>query len=1056
MTQRSNQTSGLRTGALLLAIGLVSGGLYAGLQKLDDGLAPAPKLSAADVKRLATKAPKSAAEKRFQQMSPMGAIAAGLMPRPDVGSILPPNLPNLHSRVIGATDVIVHGASGDVAGQAETSIASNPSGTLLAAGYNEGRGFNVTPVSLSGIALSSDGGATWAEVPVGPGGLGVLPSVTGGQVFGDPEIEWNPMLNGGAGGFVYASIYVRPAGSGGGQGLSIHTSNATGTVWSNPIEVSTAFIAAAAADKEFMDVNPNTGRILISWTNFPNAGGSEIRTTFSDNFGVTWSPSVIIGTDTGFVQSSMPEFLPGATNATSSAYVVWRTIDAGNTRNVGCSRSTDGGATWSAQVKLDSANFAPEDFNQGNDRINTSPALDVDPTSGRVYVIYQRNNSVGTGDMALRSFVGACATAAPILIDSAPGTDRAQWFPSITVDDSNGSVHAIWLDQDPEDSGDLTEAMYTKSIDGGVTWTPPTPLLDAPFHAGYGNDGSQPNLGDYNQNIALGGFHYSTFGATARRVRYDEGQPTSASTISPDTYFDKRAQSAQIVPLRFKAQTTTEASCNALGNTYLDPRESVNLAITLENYVTNPVSSPATVTGISGTISTAAANVTIDTPTVAFANIAAGATGATTTPFKFTLGPAFVAGTEIDFTLSITSAQGTTQIPLTVDTGTPGTMTSILSENFESITPPALPAGWTLANGGPASPDDPWLTAVAPLAGTSGNWLFHDNDGALEEFRRAFSPIVVVPAATGEAYVLLDFDIRYNTEDEPTQAVTAYDGMTLRITDQTAGATLRSVLTEAFAKSIKTGSINHFPKHLPRDNSAPYFQDMSVWAGDSGGVQHVSMVFRATGMSGRSVQLRWEYTEDANGDCTLAGHAAPCGVAIDNIVLKLQEYTAASCPNADLSIAKTGPAQMQAGTNVVYNLAVTNNGPDAATNAVVTDVLPAGTTFVSASGTGWTCNHAAGTVTCTAANLAVGPANPITLTVAVAGGTETLTLTNTASVTADQFDTAIPGSNSSTAGVLITGQPVTDIPTLTSVGWIAMVSLLAGLSLLALRKRRNA
>ncbi len=1050
MTHRSNQTPGLRTGVLLLAIGLVSGGLYAGLQKIDDGLAPAPKLSAANLKRLATKGPKTVAEKRYQQMSTMGAIAAGLIPRPDIGSIVPLQLPNVQNRVIGGTDIIVHGP-GDVAVQSETSIASNPSGTLLAAGYNEFRGFALANPSLSGIALSSDGGATWAEVGPTPG---VMPGVAGGTIAGDPEIEWNPQLNGGAGGFVYASIFVRPAGMGGGQGLCIHTSNATGTVWTGPIQVTSAFIAGAAADKEFMDVNPNTGRILISWTNF--GAGIEIRTTFSDDFGATWSPSVIIGTDTGFVQSSMPEFLPGASNATSSAYVVWRTIDGTGTRNIGCSRSTDGGATWSPQIRLDSADFAPEDFNPGNDRINTSPSIDLDPVSGRVYVVYQRNNSVGTGDIALRTFTGACATGAPILIDSAPGTDRYQWYPSVTVDDSNGSVHAFWLDQDPEDSGDLTEAMYTQSTDGGVTWAAPTPLLDAPFRAGFGNDGSQPNMGDYNQNIALGGFHYATIAATAQRIRYDEGQPTSASTVSPDTYFDKRAQNAQIVPLRFKAQTTTEASCNALGNSFLDPRESVNLAVTLENYVTNPVTSPATITAISGTISTAAANVTIDTPTVGFANIAAGATGATTTPFKFTLGPAFVPGTEIDFLLSITSAQGTTQIPLTVDTGTPGTMTSILSENFESIVPPALPAGWTLANGGPAAPDDPWLTAAAPLAGTAGNWLFHDNDGALEEFRRAFSPIVVVPAAAGEAYVLLDFDIRYNTEDEPTQAVTAYDGMTLRITDQTVGATLRSVLAEAFAKSIKTGSINHFPKHLPRDNSAPYFQDMSVWAGDSAGVQHVSMVFRATGMTGRSIQLRWEYTEDGGGDCTLAGHTAPCGVAVDNIVLKLQEYTAASCPNADLSIVKTGPAQMQAGTNVVYNLAVTNNGPDAATNAVVTDVLPAGTTFVSASGTGWTCNHVAGTVTCTAANLAVGPANPITLTVAVAGGTETLTLTNTASVTADQFDTAIPGSNSSTAGVLITGQPVTDIPTLTSVGWIAMVSLLAGLSLLALRKRRNA
>ncbi|HXU46223.1 MAG TPA: hypothetical protein VN783_11910 [Thermoanaerobaculia bacterium] len=1050
MTRTSQRAVGLRAGLTMLAIGLVGGGLFAGLRQAGDGLAPAPRRTAAEIERLASKQPQTLEGKRYQQMSTMGAIAAGLIARPEVSASSAAR-PPFH-RVIGGTDIIVHGAGGDVSLQSETTIASNPAGTVLTAGYNEQRGFAISPVSLSGIARSTDSGATWNEVPVGTGGLGVLPGMAGGSVFGDPELEWNPQLNGGAGGFVYASIFVRPGD--GLQGMCVHTSDPTGGTWAGPFQVTAAFIAGAAADKEFMSVNRATGRIMISWTNFGAA--IEIRTTFSDDFGATWSPGVVIGTDTGFVQSSMPQFLPGTTNANSTAYVVWRTIDALNNHNVGCSRSTDGGVTWSPQADLDLTDFAVEDQIVGNDRVNTSPSIDVDPTSGRVYVVYQRNSLVGLGDIAFRTFTGACAAGTPTLIDSNPGNDRAQWYPNVTVDDSNGSVHVIWLDQDVEDTGDMTEAMYTRSTNNGTTWTPPTPVLDGPFHAGYGNDTSQPNLGDYNQNVVVAGFHYSVWGATSRRVRFDDGQPTSASTITPDTYVDKRAVSQQIVPLRFKSQTTAEASCNALGNGFLDPRESVNLSVTLENYVTNPVSSPTTITAISGTISTATANVTIDTPTVAFPNIAAGGTGASVAPFKFTLGPAFVPGTEIDFNLALTSTQGTTEIPLTVDTGTPGTMTSLLSENFEGVTPPALPAGWTLSNGGPASPDDPWLTAAAPLAGTASNWLFHDNDGSVEEFRRAFSPVIAIPAAAGNSYVLLDFDIRYNTEDEPTQVVQAYDGLTLRITDQTSGALLRSVLTEAFAKSIQSGAIKHFPKHLIRDNSAPYFQDMSVWAGDSGGVQHVSMVFPGIGMVGRSVQLRWEYTEDSNGNCTIAGHVAPCGVAVDNIVFKLQEFTSVPCPNSDLSIVKTGPSTIQAGDQVTYTLQVTNNGPDTATNVTVTDTLPTGAIFVSAGGTGWTCNQAAGIVTCTTPSLPVGPAPVITI---VVNTPNTLpdgsTFSNSASVTADQFDTVVPGSNSSTSAATVRGAPVTEIPTLSTVGWLTLVALLAGLSILMLR-RRNA
>jgi uncharacterized repeat protein (TIGR01451 family) len=45
-----------------------------------------------------------------------------------------------------------------------------------------------------------------------------------------------------------------------------------------------------------------------------------------------------------------------------------------------------------------------------------------------------------------------------------------------------------------------------------------------------------------------------------------------------------------------------------------------------------------------------------------------------------------------------------------------------------------------------------------------------------------------------------------------------------------------------------------------------------------------------------------------------------------------------------------------AGNNVSYQIDVTNNGPDNATGVAVTDDLPPGTSFVSATGDGWTCD----------------------------------------------------------------------------------------------------
>ena len=84
----------------------------------------------------------------------------------------------------------------------------------------------------------------------------------------------------------------------------------------------------------------------------------------------------------------------------------------------------------------------------------------------------------------------------------------------------------------------------------------------------------------------------------------------------------------------------------------------------------------------------------------------------------------------------------------------------------------------------------------------------------------------------------------------------------------------------------------------------------------------------------------------------------------------------------DLSIAKTdAPDPVAVGGTLVYTLAVSNAGPASATNVRVTDPLPAGVTSASATGTGWTCAIASGTVTCTRATLAVGAAPPIAITV---------------------------------------------------------------------------
>ena len=93
-----------------------------------------------------------------------------------------------------------------------------------------------------------------------------------------------------------------------------------------------------------------------------------------------------------------------------------------------------------------------------------------------------------------------------------------------------------------------------------------------------------------------------------------------------------------------------------------------------------------------------------------------------------------------------------------------------------------------------------------------------------------------------------------------------------------------------------------------------------------------------------------------------------------------------------------------AGDTLTYTLTVFNNGPSNATNATVTDTLPAGMALVSATtaqGTG--CVESNGVVACNLGDLPIGDSAAITFVVSV-GVSATETLTHVAAVAANEID----------------------------------------------------
>lgn len=105
----------------------------------------------------------------------------------------------------------------------------------------------------------------------------------------------------------------------------------------------------------------------------------------------------------------------------------------------------------------------------------------------------------------------------------------------------------------------------------------------------------------------------------------------------------------------------------------------------------------------------------------------------------------------------------------------------------------------------------------------------------------------------------------------------------------------------------------------------------------------------------------------------------------------------------DFAIASSHTGNFKLGGTGSYTLNVTSNGPDTyspADTITVTDTLPAGLTYTSASGTGWTCGDVGQVVTCTVSNVTIssgGTLPAITVNVSV-GYTTAASVTNTATV----------------------------------------------------------
>ncbi|ULH14488.1 GEVED domain-containing protein [Deinococcus sp. KNUC1210] len=126
--------------------------------------------------------------------------------------------------------------------------------------------------------------------------------------------------------------------------------------------------------------------------------------------------------------------------------------------------------------------------------------------------------------------------------------------------------------------------------------------------------------------------------------------------------------------------------------------------------------------------------------------------------------------------------------------------------------------------------------------------------------------------------------------------------------------------------------------------------------------------------------------------------------------------------NPDLSLVKTGAVLANPASPLTYSLVVTNLTSSAAANTVVTDTLPTGVTFVSASNSG-TYSSGTNTVTWNLGTVAANATQTLTVTVTTpsvaAVGAGNKTLTNTATVAAPNDTNSTNNTGTATTNLIL-------------------------------------
>lgn len=374
--------------------------------------------------------------------------------------------------------------------------AFNAAETSLAASISAGLNFNVsiTPDSYEGETAAASTTGVGALMVSGsnhiyPGlcdsevcfpyayatnnGTGwsqtVLPRVWNGTNFGvgfDPAIDFDKT------GTFYYSYGVAPL-SGSYPNAIVVVKSTDGVSWTQltPVTFNTS---KNFDDKYYIAVDRSNksfaNRIYVSWDR--NASNNQtLYIAYSSNGGATWSAPIKVN-DGSRLQRVIGAY-PAVDQATGVVYDSWHDYAK---NKIFIDKSSNGGATWGKDVAAANthAGFGTDIGCVGGRSQGPAHSLAVGP-SGTLYLVYADPVSGHGFDVLLtKSTNGGVTWSMPVTLNDDTGSSH-QFHPTLTVT-SNGiggdKVTVSFYDRRDDTNNCLSDVYATQSIDSGTSWAP--------------------------------------------------------------------------------------------------------------------------------------------------------------------------------------------------------------------------------------------------------------------------------------------------------------------------------------------------------------------------------------------------------------------------------------------------------------------------------------------------------------------------------------------------------------------------------------------------------